>query len=119
MAEQAYRFAEQIEPAFVFAHSVRSYLYARELVGRERRAALAEFFAWFEGASESGPRALGHRSINADPRDPQMKDTLNAAAANTADTTLIPQVADGVEAVLAEGLKHHLFLGRVLGKVKS
>ena len=27
--------------------------------------------------------------------------------------------ADGVEAVLAEGLQHHLFLGRVLGKVKS
>ena len=26
VAEQAYRFAEQIEPAFVFAHSVRSYL---------------------------------------------------------------------------------------------
>ena len=42
-----------------------------------------------------------------------------AAAANTADTVLIPQVADGVEAVLAEGLQHHLFLGRVLGKVKS
>jgi hypothetical protein len=49
----------------------------------------------------------------------QVRDTLNAAAANTADTTLIPQVADGVEAVLAEGLQHHLFLGRVLGKVKS
>ena len=49
----------------------------------------------------------------------QVKDTLKAAAANTADTALIPQVADGVEAVLAEGLKHHLFLGRVLGKVKS
>jgi len=48
-----------------------------------------------------------------------VRDTLQAAAANTADTTLIPQVADGVEAVLAEGLKHHLFLGRVLGKVKS
>ena len=45
--------------------------------------------------------------------------TLKAAAANTADTTLIPQVANGVEAVLAEGLQHHLFLGRVLGKVKS
>jgi hypothetical protein len=28
-------------------------------------------------------------------------------------------VATGVEAVLAEGLQHHLFLGRVLGKVKS
>jgi uncharacterized membrane protein len=49
----------------------------------------------------------------------QVKETLNAAAANTADTALIPQVAGGVEAVLAEGLKHHLFLGRVLGKVKS
>jgi hypothetical protein len=34
VAEQAYRFAEQIEPAFVFAHSARSYLYARELARR-------------------------------------------------------------------------------------
>ena len=48
-----------------------------------------------------------------------VRDTLKAAAANTADAALIPQVADGVEAVLAEGLQHHLFLGRVLGKVKS
>jgi hypothetical protein len=48
-----------------------------------------------------------------------VRDTLKAAAANTADTVLIPQVAAGVEAVLAEGLQHHLFLGRVLGKVKS
>jgi hypothetical protein len=46
-------------------------------------------------------------------------ETLDAAAANTADTALIPQVAGGVEAVLAEGLQHHLFLGRVLGKVRS
>jgi glucose/arabinose dehydrogenase len=48
-----------------------------------------------------------------------VRDTLTAAAANTADAALIPQVAGGVEAVLAEGLQHHLFLGRVLGKVKS
>ena len=48
-----------------------------------------------------------------------VRDTLKAAAANTADAALIPQVALGVEAVLAEGLQHHLFLGRVLGKVKS
>jgi hypothetical protein len=45
--------------------------------------------------------------------------TLQAAEKNTADAALIPQVADGVEAVLAEGLQHHLFLGRVLAKVKS
>ena len=48
-----------------------------------------------------------------------VRDTLKAAAANTADSVLIPQVAGGVEAVLAEGLQHHLFLGRVLGQVKS
>jgi len=33
---------------------------------------------WFQGASEFGPRALGNRSILADPRDPKMKDRLNA-----------------------------------------
>jgi len=54
-----------------------------------------------------------------DRRVVEVRDTLKAASANTADTVLIPQVADGVEAVLAEGLEHHLFLGRVLGKVKS
>jgi hypothetical protein len=54
-----------------------------------------------------------------DRRVVQVRDTLKAAEANTADAVLIPQVADGVEAVLAEGLQHHLFLGRVLGKVKS
>jgi hypothetical protein len=54
-----------------------------------------------------------------DTRVVQVRDTLKAADANTADTVLIPQVGDGVDAVLAEGLQHHLFLGRVLGKVKS
>jgi catechol-2,3-dioxygenase len=48
-----------------------------------------------------------------------VRETLKAAETNTSSTVLIPQVADGVEAVLAEGLQHHLFLGRVLGKVKS
>lgn len=33
---------------------------------------------WHQGRSEFGPRALGHRSILADPRDPRMKDRLNA-----------------------------------------
>lgn len=32
---------------------------------------------WFQGGSELGPRALGNRSILADPRDPNMKDLLN------------------------------------------
>jgi hypothetical protein len=54
-----------------------------------------------------------------DGRVTAVRDTLKAAAANTGNTTLIKDTADGVEAVLAEGLQHHLFLGRVLGKVKS
>jgi len=33
---------------------------------------------WFEGRSEFGPRALGHRSILADPIDPGTKDLVNA-----------------------------------------
>lgn len=32
---------------------------------------------WFQGRAEWGPRALGNRSILADPRRAQMKDTLN------------------------------------------
>lgn len=33
---------------------------------------------WFQGRAEFGPRALGNRSILADPRRPEMKDVLNA-----------------------------------------
>lgn len=32
---------------------------------------------WFHGAMEMGPRALGQRSILADPRDPQVRERLN------------------------------------------
>lgn len=47
-----------------------------------------------------------------------VKETLLQAELNTQDTALIAATADGVEAVLSEGLQHHLFLGRVLGKVR-
>lgn len=33
--------------------------------------------AWYEGRSEFGPRALGHRSILCDPRDSHIRDRLN------------------------------------------
>ena len=45
--------------------------------------------------------------------------TLDQAAKNTSDTALIAETADRVDAVLFEGLEHHLFLGRVLDKVRS
>src|SRR5206468_1526611 len=34
--------------------------------------------AWFQGRMEFGPRALGSRSILADPRDPKMRDRINS-----------------------------------------
>ena len=40
--------------------------------------ASGKIVAWFQGRSEFGPRALGNRSILADPRDSTMKDKLNS-----------------------------------------
>jgi uncharacterized membrane protein len=54
-----------------------------------------------------------------DRRVVMIRDTLQQAMANTADTALIAETAKGVDAVLAEGLEHHLFLGRVLAKARS
>ena len=48
-----------------------------------------------------------------------IKATLTQAEANTADAELLNTTAAGLDLVLAEGLEHHLFLGRVLGKVRS
>lgn len=42
------------------------------------RLARGEVVAVAHGRAESGPRALGHRSILADPRDVHMKDRLNS-----------------------------------------
>jgi carbamoyltransferase len=46
-----------------------------------RRAAAiiadGKILGWFQGRAEWGPRALGNRSIVADPRRPEMKETLN------------------------------------------
>lgn len=54
-----------------------------------------------------------------DQRVASVRDTLRAAADNTQDTALLAPTGEGVDAVLAEGLEHHLFLGRVLAKVRS
>ncbi|MGD2060350.1 MAG: hypothetical protein PVF87_05775 [Acidimicrobiia bacterium] len=48
-----------------------------------------------------------------------IKGTLVQAEANTADAELLNTTAAGVDMVLEEGLEHHLFLGRVLAKVRS
>ena len=60
---------------------------------------------------------LVYRVTRIDRRVIEVRDTLRGADATTAEAALISQVADGLDAVLAEGLEHHLFLGRVLGTV--
>jgi carbamoyltransferase len=39
----------------------------------------SKIIGWFQGRMEFGPRALGHRSILADPRDPEMSAKVNNA----------------------------------------
>ncbi len=49
-----------------------------ELVARTAQLiSESNVIGWFQGRMEFGPRALGGRSILADPRDPKMRDTLN------------------------------------------
>jgi carbamoyltransferase len=50
-------------------------------VARETAEALAagQIVGWFQGGSEFGPRALGRRSILADPRDARVRDHINRA----------------------------------------
>ncbi len=51
----------------------------RKKLPAEAAKALAsgKLLAWFQGRMEWGPRALGHRSFLADPRNPKMKEILN------------------------------------------
>lgn len=43
-----------------------------------KHIAEGQIVAWFQGQMEFGPRALGNRSILADPQDPGMRDRINA-----------------------------------------
>ncbi len=50
-----------------------------ELLARVARdLAAGRIVGWFQGRSEMGPRALGNRSILADPRRAEMKDIINS-----------------------------------------
>jgi carbamoyltransferase len=51
-----------------------------EVIAKEaaKEIAAGKILGWFQGRAEWGPRALGNRSIVADPRRADMKDILNA-----------------------------------------
>ena len=46
-------------------------------VQQRKHIAEGKIVGWFQGRAEWGPRALGNRSILADPRRPEMKEILN------------------------------------------
>ncbi|CAN5294000.1 carbamoyltransferase C-terminal domain-containing protein [soil metagenome] len=46
------------------------------------RISSGKVIGWFQGGSELGPRALGHRSILADPRNANMREYINSQVKN-------------------------------------
>ncbi len=60
--------------------SVRYPTLRETCVGAAERIRDGRVIAWYRGRMEFGPRALGHRSILADPGHPEMRARINAMA---------------------------------------
>ncbi|MBN8564740.1 MAG: methyltransferase [Leptolyngbya sp. UWPOB_LEPTO1] len=77
---RSYSNAEVIQALSQFEDEIEIEQLSPEAVVTRSAKALAEghILARFEGGSEYGPRALGHRSILADPTFRRMKDIVNA-----------------------------------------
>lgn len=69
--------AREVERALRLAESFAPQEPDADLDAVARLLASGAVVGWFEGRSELGPRALGHRSILMDARDPAGKDRLN------------------------------------------
>jgi carbamoyltransferase len=69
----------EIEPVLREAGVIYHTLPKRQLLERTaEQIAAGDIVGWFQGRMEFGPRALGNRSILADPRRADMKDILNS-----------------------------------------
>jgi carbamoyltransferase len=64
----------------VYAGKEYNYVGSEKVNITEVAQAIADgkIVGWFQGKSESGNRALGNRSILADPRNPNIKDIINS-----------------------------------------
>jgi carbamoyltransferase len=74
--------------------------------------------AWYQGRSEWGPRALGHRSLLADPRDARNLERLNLIKGREQFRPVAPMVLDRAAAEIFEGplpSPYMLFTHRVRG----
>lgn len=70
---------EQIESALADSQLAWTKLSEEDLLPRiGRDLSEGKIVGWFQGRFEMGPRALGNRSIIADPRRAEMKDIINA-----------------------------------------
>jgi carbamoyltransferase len=67
------------------------------------RVADGRIVAWFDGALEIGPRALGQRSLLADPRRAELHPRLNAMKGREAWRPFAPSILAGHEAAFFEG----------------
>ena len=62
-----------------------------------------EIVAWYRGRSEFGPRALGHRSLLADPRDPDNLERLNDVKGREQFRPVAPMVLADRAAAIFDG----------------
>lgn len=71
---------------------------------------------WFQGGSEFGPRALGHRSILGDPRRPGMQDFINRAVKRREDfRPFAPAVTSAAAGTFFEGAMPSPYMTFVAG----
>ncbi len=74
------KIADEEVKQFIKFSGITKYYEFKETICEETAKRLAEgkLIGWVQGRSEFGPRALGNRSILADPRSPEMKDNINS-----------------------------------------
>jgi carbamoyltransferase len=83
-----------------------------------RRLAAGEVIGWFEGRSEIGPRALGHRSIVADPRQKETWARVNTIKGRELWRPLAPSVLEDHAGEWFKGLPPRspfmMFVGEIM-----
>ena len=72
------RYASTAIDAALSAAGLRGHVVGDRAATAAELVAAGSVVGWFQGRCEMGPRALGHRSILADPRDPAMPGRVNA-----------------------------------------
>jgi carbamoyltransferase len=75
---RTYRLAEVTQALAQRANRIEAFKVADVIETTASILANGAVVGWFQGGSEFGPRALGHRSILADPRRPGVRDFINS-----------------------------------------